>query len=1060
MENLFRLMLLRPAVAQDPQNPSIDLTQESDFQNALREAVPDGRQRAEEVSREYVENDDFLGNPADNQFVVELADLAVRLDRLEDNHEIDARHRPDGEERHEEGDHNHNSVAGAVDAAFGRPSPDVVSDDAFQRMLRCLRDSITVIKVLQEEHNRPIEELTRQLRTAEVIVRSAAEDEFDGGEELHRYRRRSLRLPVLPGWGSRLSTREAEDELRRQRAEAIAERKGEIGHLLGRHEALRNAIAELGSLEGQHFKVSPVEPSEATDPPEILQSTNATVAESTFVQDLRAVSLRRLTGAVEPAPIELRDGEDPDGGRPGSLDSLGGFTNLAGLLAGTSSVARAGRTEFHPPAVTEFGFILRPEAGEALSEGTRALLADRGVDIAAVPLDRIAQGLGTELTTTVERLEQVAGHPVKQSFTRIGDALVSVQTPIVTGWGVLGTGGLQPVPVFPMDGRIPRTKGVVAPAGVADLLVVRQQLIGYEGSDVAHIENVLRGERKLREHTRSEESEVITLSESEVSTSEERELETTDRFEMTRETNTTIKEDAALKAGLNISGSYGPTVEFAASAEGSMSRSKEEATKTAATFSQDVTERSSRKIAERILERTTTRLTTETIEKNTHELNNVDGPGHISGVYQWVNKVYQAQMYNYGLRTMFDFMVPEPAAFLVATMNRAHAGTITLTRPPDFTLKPAQISESNYGYWVQVYQAKDVTPPPEMYRTKSADFKAGGGDKNTDYNHSGQIAIDDGYRAVFGSVGRVLNLWESDFDVDVVLGQRVKRFDNNGSWLWTTTLDNERDTVPFALSTFHVSDIGVAIEVKCQRTERAMEKWRLETHAKLATAHAALVADYEEKLAALQLQAGVAIRGRNPGANQLSIRTELKKNCISILTDQHFDLFNAIDDSASTGLPQLDVFEAAGEGPYVRFFEQAFEWEQMTWVTYPYFWGRKDQWDERISYDDPDPAFNEFLQAGYARVSVPARLRFEGAIDHFLTFGETWNGGPLPSISSPLYLPIADEIAERLDRPGDETPQGEPWTVRVPTNLVHLRADDRLPRWEKNAEGEWVEAED
>lgn len=101
--------------------------------------------------------------------------------------------------------------------------------------------------------------------------------------------------------------------------------------------------------------------------------------------------------------------------------------------------------------------------------------------------------------------------------------------------------------------------------------------------------------------------------------------------------------------------------------------------------------------------------------------------------------------------------------------------------------------------------------------------------------------------------------------------------------------------------------------------------------------------------------------------------------------------------------------------------------------------------------------FVEFLQSGYCRVSVPARPGFEGAIDHFLTFGEIWNGGPLPVISSPLYLPIADEIAERLDRPGDEFPQGDPWTVRIPTNLVRLRADDQLPRWEQNDDGEWVE---
>jgi hypothetical protein len=240
--------------------------------------------------------------------------------------------------------------------------------------------------------------------------------------------------------------------------------------------------------------------------------------------------------------------------------------------------------------------------------------------------------------------------------------------------------------------------------------------------------------------------------------------------------------------------------------------------------------------------------------------------------------------------------------------------------------------------------------------------------------------------------------------------------------------------------------------------DRALEKWRLETYGKLRTAHQALVSDYEEKLAQLKLQTGVAIRGRNPAANAVTISRELQKNCLSILSDQHFDLFDAVVDSPVNGLPQIDVAEAAAEGAYVRFCEQAFEWEHMSYVSYPYFWGSKDQWDERLGYDDPDPAFADFLQAGFARVTVPARPGFEGAIDHFLTFGEIWNGGPLPTVSSPLYLPIADELAERLDRPGDEVPQGDPWTVRVPTTLVKLRDDDRLPRWEQDDDGNWVEA--
>ena len=31
--------------------------------------------------------------------------------------------------------------------------------------------------------------------------------------------------------------------------------------------------------------------------------------------------------------------------------------------------------------------------------------------------------------------------------------------------------------------------------------------------------------------------------------------------------------------------------------------------------------------------------------------------------------------------------------------------------------------------------------------------------------------------------------------------------------------------------------------------------------------------------------------------------------------------------------------------------------------------------------------------------------------------------------------------------------------VRVPTNLVKLRADDQLPRWERDDAGDWVEVE-
>jgi hypothetical protein len=412
-------------------------------------------------------------------------------------------------------------------------------------------------------------------------------------------------------------------------------------------------------------------------------------------------------------------------------------------------------------------------------------------------------------------------------------------------------------------------------------------------------------------------------------------------------------------------------------------------------------------------------------------------------------------MFNYGLRTIYDFMVPEPGAFLIETFRRAHANAMELEKPMAFTLRPDQITEHNYQFWVHEYGATGINPPPEPYLTKSLDFSAGGGDDKTDYNHSAQLSIDEGYRAVYAYVGAAVNIWEDDWSVDVIIGRKAHRINNDTGWVVGTSLDNERESVPFALNTFRVSDIAATVEVRCQRTDRALDVWRHDTHAKLTQAYQARLSEYEEELAALEVEAGVEIPGRPPLVNLELMKDDLKKNCISILSEQHFDLFDAIE-TGSNGLPQIDLYENEAEGPYVRFFEQAFEWEHITWVSYPYFWGRKSEWTDRIGFEDPDPLFNQFLKAGYCRVTVPVREGFEGAVDHFMTFGELWVGGPLPTISSPLYLPIADELAEQLGRPGDEIPVGDPWEVRLPTTLVKLREDGSLPAWEKDEDGNWV----
>ena len=192
--------------------------------------------------------------------------------------------------------------------------------------------------------------------------------------------------------------------------------------------------------------------------------------------------------------------------------------------------------------------------------------------------------------------------------------------------------------------------------------------------------------------------------------------------------------------------------------------------------------------------------------------------------------------------------------------------------------------------------------------------------------------------------------------------------------------------------------------------------------------------------------------GASEAENRAIERTELKRNFLELLVG-NFDL-NLVDDPAGQPHPKLP--DAVTIGEYVRFFEHAFEWEQMSYVLYPYFWGEKQRWVSKLRLETNDSLFESFLRAGSARVVVPVRLGFHCALDHFLSTGELWKGGGESSVTSPAYVPISEEIREQSDAPGDEVPYGDPWEVTIPTSLIRLRDDNKLPTWIQANPAKWV----
>jgi hypothetical protein len=141
-----------------------------------------------------------------------------------------------------------------------------------------------------------------------------------------------------------------------------------------------------------------------------------------------------------------------------------------------------------------------------------------------------------------------------------------------------------------------------------------------------------------------------------------------------------------------------------------------------------------------------------------------------------------------------------------------------------------------------------------------------------------------------------------------------------------------------------------------------------------------------------------------------------------------------------------DPVQVKAWGAMVAFFERAFEWENLMFTCYPYYWGRPQRWEEMVLTQDLDPQFEEFLKAGAVRVVVPARPGFEAALAHYQETGDVWMGEEIPDMYGDNYLSIIAEIKAANFAPGDEVCL-EQWEVTLPTTLVLLKADATLPEW-------------
>jgi hypothetical protein len=654
-----------------------------------------------------------------------------------------------------------------------------------------------------------------------------------------------------------------------------------------------------------------------------------------------------------------------------------------------------------------------------------------------------------------------------------------------------------PSPEPPQDD----SQGYIQDVGTAKLLVVKQQILRYEASEIAHIENVLAGETKTRTHSKLTRSEEFSSFVSDTTTDTETELETTERFELNKQVSKTFQKDTELGMELTVSGKYGPTVSFDSNFNAGQSTSQTTSNEQATNFAKDTIERSKERIVEQI---TTTRertLIREINEVNKHKLKNGD-PKHKFAIYQYVDKIYESQVFDYGIRQMFDFMIPEPSSYLWYLKEKT---AFQLDIPPPTPLKdmgisvPRHITKFNYQSLGAQYGVNDLPAPPEIYITKRIRMAQGGGSVSDSNVHktgvSETLPIPAGYHPISATFsvlatsddrlyfsinigGKIIHISQTEFldEQSVEGGHKKYSFTSNEiGFGFNTSLDVDENLFidiygyESANYTFHFEVTFYALYDTSQLEYFNVSAWKQEVYGMLVEAYQTALREYEQEKSFLEAEADAETGdkvdfGSPPAINKKLINTELKKHCLTIIHSEPFGTFTT---SHPDTPPKFNLSEAKENGEKIRFLEQAFEWDQMQYVFYPYFWARPNfsqdpddpsntkGWTDKFFEKNNDFTMEEFLKAGSARVVVPVREGFDLAVSHFIQSGEVYFGLGEPSIIDPLYVSITDEIRERTGAGKGEIPVGDSWETRLPTAAIIVKDVDELPKWVKVLGEEW-----
>lgn len=423
------------------------------------------------------------------------------------------------------------------------------------------------------------------------------------------------------------------------------------------------------------------------------------------------------------------------------------------------------------------------------------------------------------------------------------------------------------------------------------------------------------------------------------------------------------------------------------------------------------------------------------------------------------------------------------------------------------------VTEDNYARLAAVYDVTDVSAPPleKITGAKTVVYpEADTADKVTDHSDEvnelsyvwsdTSLALDPDYRlervGVWAPKGASGGFgWYSDV---LKLGTKANKFNvltvlvaNKSFYFYaegpednrtiTTNFNTTEDIADGELFTGNVTPaipiqfaadfegiVNFTVIYTAFLRDEARDAWKQRIYAAVLQGYERKKREYDEAKAVAESKVQAELEERTYQLRDSQYRAieleEIKRGSIDILTKGtaagYWSLSVSADGDVTIYHDEDDIQpywtdwrSPLANGTVATFFEEAFEWENVTSTFYPYYWTAESRWRELLEGGSADPIFEAFLRAGQARVVLPVRPGFGRAVHYFLKTGLVWGGGYLPLFQSADMLEsYADvETQVQLDPP---VQVGDSWEVRLPTSFVILQEDSVLPEFPAEDEEE------